>query len=118
MNSYTSPSTKPLYKATLLVWYIVGLIEAVLMFRFLLKLFEANPTAGFSQLIYSISGFFTAPFSTVFNVSAVTGSTFEWTTLLAMLVYLLVGYAIVNLLLISRTVSSREAVVGLRDQEN
>jgi len=118
MNSYNSPTTKPLFKAVQFVWYIVGAIETLLIFRLLLKLLGANPAATFTNLIYDLSSIFVSPFVSVFRTTYVQGAVFEWTTLLAMLVYVIIGYAIVNLLVMSRTVSRTEAAVGLRNEEN
>ena len=98
MDSYNSPSTKPLYRGTQIVWYIVGLLEALLAFRFVLKLFGANPSAGFTSFIYGVTYPFAAPFLSVFKITKVEGSVFEWTTLLAMLVYWLIALAIAIIL--------------------
>lgn len=113
MDSYNSPSTKPLYRGTQIVWYLVGLIEVLLAFRFLLKLFGANAEAGFTTFIYIISGPLVIPFSSVFRMSRVEGSLFEWTSLLAMLVYGLIGWGITKLLLMGKTVSTPEAASKL-----
>jgi hypothetical protein len=43
----------------------------------------------------------------------VQGSIFEWTTLLAMLVYWMVALAIVNLFAMSKTVSTPEAAAAM-----
>lgn len=109
MDSYHSRSTKPLYRGTQLIWYIVGLIEALLAFRFLLKLLSANANSGFASLIYTVSAPLTIPFTSVFRKSTLENSIFEWTTLLAMLVYLLIGWGITKLLLMGKTVSTMEA---------
>ena len=61
-TSYNSSNTKGLYKGVQIVWYVLGLIEAILAFRFILKLLGANPVAGFTNFIYSLSYVFTAPF--------------------------------------------------------
>ncbi len=117
MDSYNSPSTKPLYKGTQVVWYILGLLEALLLFRFVLKLLGANPEAGFSAFIYTITYIFASPFLNVFSISYIAGSVFEWTTLLAMLVYWLVAVAIIKLFLMSKTVSTPEAAAELNNLE-
>jgi hypothetical protein len=116
-TSYNSASTKPLYRGTQIVWYILGLLEAILAFRFMLKLFGANPLAGFTSFIYGLSQPFAAPFLSVFRISYVSGSVFEWTTLLAMLVYWLIALAIVQLFFMSKTVSTPEAAVKLDNQD-
>jgi hypothetical protein len=117
MDSYNSPTTKPLYRGTQVVWYILGILEVILAFRFILKLLAANPSAGFSRFIYAVSYIFAAPFLNVFNVTKVEGSVFEWTTLLAMFVYLLIAWGIVKLFFMSKTVSTTEAATKL-DKEN
>lgn len=117
MDSYTSPSTKPLYRGTQIVWYVLGLVEALLAFRFALKLLGANPDAGFTYFIYGVTHVLAAPFLSVFGRSQVGGSIFEWTTLLAMFVYLALAYGIIKLFLMGRTVSTPEAAAKLDSQE-
>lgn len=117
MDSYTSPTTKPLYRGTQIVYYILGVIETLLLFRFILKLLGANPFAGFTSFIYGITYIFVAPFLNVFRVVYVEGKIFEWTTLLAMLVYWVVAWGIINLFLMGRTVSTPEAAVKLDNKE-
>jgi len=117
MDSTNSPTTKPLYRGTQIVWYILGIVEVLLAFRFILKLLGANATAGFSSFIYGVTYVFATPFLNVFRVSKVAGSAFEWTTLLAMLVYWMIAIAIINLFLIGKTVSTPEAAVKLNEEE-
>jgi hypothetical protein len=118
MNSYNSPTTKPLYKGTQFVWYILWIVEALLGVRFLLKLLGANPAAEFTRIIYSLSEIFVSPFYAVFPRSSVAGSIFEWTTLLAMLVYWLIALAVVRLFLMGRSVSTAEAAERLKEEES
>ena len=117
MDSYNSPTTKPLYRGTQAVWYIAGLLEVLLAFRFTLKLLAANPSAGFSRFIYAITYPFAAPFLNVFSASKVEDGVFEWTTLLAMFVYCLLAWGIVKMFFMSKTVSTTEAAAKL-DKEN
>lgn len=116
MDSTTSPSTKPLYRGTQVVWYILGILEALLAFRFVLKLLGANAAAGFTSFVYGVTKPFAAPFLSVFKMTKVEGSIFEWTTLLAMLVYWLIAVAIVRMFLMGKTVSTPEAAVKLDNQ--
>ena len=118
MDSYNSPTTKPLYKGTQIVWYILYTIETLLAFRFVLKLLGANPDAGFSMFIYNITYILAAPFLNVFKVIKVSGSTFEWTTILAMFVYWILALGIIKIFLMGKTISTQEAAVGLQNQEN
>lgn len=117
-SSYNSSSTKPLYRGTQIVWYILSLLEVLLAFRFVLKLMAANSGAGFTSFIYAITWPFTAPFLAVFSKTTVRSSIFEWTTLLAMLVYWLIAVGISRLLVMSKTVSTPEAAEKLEKQED
>lgn len=117
MDSYSSSSTKPLYRGTQIVWYVLGLIEVLLAFRFVLKLLGADPAAGFTSFIHWATYIFAAPFLNVFHVTQVEGSVFEWTTLLAMLVYWVLAISIIKLFLMGKTVSTPEAAVKLNAQE-
>jgi hypothetical protein len=113
MDSSNSPTTKPLYRGTQIVWYILSIIEVFLALRFVLKLFAANPLAIFSNLVYSISYPFVMPFLNVFQISKVDYTVFEWTTLLAMFIYWLLAWGIINLFFMSKTVSTSEAASKL-----
>jgi hypothetical protein len=117
-SSFNSPTTKPLYRGTQIVWYILGVIEVLLLFRFVLKLLGANAGAGFTRFIYGITYIFTTPFTSVFRITYITtGSIFEWTTLLAMLVYWIIAIGIIKLFLMGKTVSTPEAAVKLNNQQ-
>lgn len=104
-----SETSQPLYRSAQVVWYSLSVIEALLAVRFMLKLLQANPGAIFTDIIYATSGVFAWPFMAVFNNSSVSGSVFEWTTLLAMLVYWLVALGIIKFFIMSKSVSTREA---------
>lgn len=84
------------------VWYLVGFIEIILLFRFVLKLFGANPTSGFVDFVYGVTGVLTAPFDNIFGVTKPQGgdvsSVFEPSILVAAVVYALIGWGIVKLL--------------------
>lgn len=118
MDSFKAQSTKPLYRGTQIVWYILGVIEILLAFRFVLKLLGANQGAGFTNLIYDVSHFFVSPFLYVFKVTAVSGSVVEWATLLAMVVYWVIAKGIIKAFLMGKAVSTPEAAVKLNDQED
>lgn len=117
MDAYTSPSARPLYRGTQIVWYVLGILEALLAFRFIMKLLGANSAAGFTSFIYGITHPFAAPFLNVFRITRVEGSVFEWTTLLAMLVYWLIALALIKLLVMGKPVSTPEAAVKLDRQD-
>ena len=117
-SAYTSTRTKPLYRGTQIVWYILSIVEILLAFRFVLKLLGANAGAGFTQFIYGATYIFAAPFLSVFKTDRiVSGSYFEWSTLLAMFVYWVIALGIIRIFLMSKTVSTPEAAVKLDQQE-
>jgi hypothetical protein len=118
-SSYTSTTTKPIYRGTQITWYILGTIETLLAFRFVLKLLGANPDAGFSAFVYGITYIFANPFLSVFrNTEIISESTLEWTTLLAMIVYWIVAAGVIRLLFMGKTISTPEAAVKLDTEEN
>ncbi len=86
-----------------IIWFVIGVILILLFFRFLLALFGANPANGFADFIYSTSHPLVAPFFGLFNYNFRYGiSSFEIYTLVAMLVYLVVGWLVSLLINIGR----------------
>jgi len=118
MDSYRSPSTKPLFRGVQIVRYLVSLLEITLAFRFLLKLTGANPAADFTRFVYGASWPFVYPFISVFRITSVEGKVFEWTTLLAMVVYGLLGWGITRLFVMSKSVSTPEAAAKLDKEDD
>lgn len=85
------------------IYYIMGLLLALLAFRFVLSLLGANRDNGFANLIYSLSYPFVAPFFGLFGYEVQYGvARFEIETLVAMAVYALIAYAIVKMVRIAR----------------
>lgn len=84
------------------IYFLLGVIEVLLIFRLILKLLGANPSSGFVSFVYSVSGFFSAPFRAIFSTTTtngdVTKGVFEPATLVAMIVYLVVTWGIVKLI--------------------
>jgi uncharacterized protein YggT (Ycf19 family) len=83
---------------TQILWFIVGLIEAMLALRFVLLLFGANPDAAFAQLIYGISGALAAPFIGIFPAIRMNSFELDPASLVAMLVYFLLGLGVARLI--------------------
>jgi len=84
---------------TSLVYFLTGLVGFLLALRLVLKLLAANPDSGFTRFIYSLSGPFVAPFAGIVGTpSADNGSVLEVSTLIALVVYLIVGWGIARLL--------------------
>ena len=89
---------KTIFRFNQIIWYILGLIEALLIFRVVLKALGANPSVGFTSLIYSITTPLAAPFSGILGVSTTGTSMIEWSTTIAAIVYLCVAWGLVYLL--------------------
>ncbi len=88
------------------IWTILWIINIILGLRFLLRLFSANPAAGFTNAIYNLSAPFANPFANVIRPTAIAGiGVWEWSTLLAMVVYWLIAYVLVRLFTLSRPVA-------------
>jgi hypothetical protein len=91
------------------VWYILGVIEILLVLRFIFKFIGANVSAGITQFIYTVSLPFAGAFTNVVGPSVVGRSVFDWSILLAMVIYALIAWGLVELLVMSQPVSDQEA---------
>lgn len=81
-----------------LVYWVFSIIEILIGLRFALKLFGANASAPFVQFVYRLSAGLMAPFYAVFATEQIRGAVFDWSALLAMVVYGLIAWAIVALI--------------------
>jgi hypothetical protein len=82
------------FKATQLVWLFLGILEALLALRFVLKLIAANPDSPFAVFIYGFTNLFLFPFAGLTVTPSAGGMVLEIPTLIAMLVYGLIAWAI------------------------
>jgi len=89
---------KTIFRFNQIIWYILGLVEVLLVFRVVLKALGANPFVGFTSLIYSVTAPLAAPFSGIFGVFTTGNSMIEWSTIIAAIVYLCVAWGLVYLL--------------------
>lgn len=98
----TEVAPDPAWHAGRIVYYILDVIELVLVFRFALKLLGANAANGFVSFLYAISEPLIAPFRNIFpllrDASVGTIGTFEPATLIAMVVYAVLAWIIVRLI--------------------
>ncbi len=85
-----------------IVWFIVGVVDAIIALRFILLLLGANREAGFTDFIYSVSAPLVSPFIGIFGQPTYGQSVFEISSVLAVLVYTLIGWGIAKLLTIAR----------------
>ena len=85
-----------------IIYYIGGVIIALLAVRLLLQLFGANQASEFVSFVYSLSGIFVAPFYGIFGEPTFGQSHFETSALVAIVVYTLVIVGIAKLLAVTR----------------
>jgi hypothetical protein len=82
------------FKATQLIWLFLGILEGLLALRFVLKLIAANPASPIAAFIYSITHLFLVPFAGLTATPSAGGMVLELSTLVAMVVYGLIAWAI------------------------
>jgi hypothetical protein len=83
-------------------YYVLGVIEVILGFRFLFRLLGANPNNPFVSFLYSLTSIFLTPFEGIFSEFISPGleaeSVFEFHALIAMLVYAVIFWGIAALI--------------------
>jgi len=105
------------FKVTQLIWLLVGLLEGVLGLRFIFKLIGVNEANAFASLLYKVTGLFMAPFASLTGAPAAGGMVLEVSTLIAMIVYALIGWVLARIAYVlfyrpSGPVSTRQTVVA------
>ncbi len=92
-------STRPANKLIQLVYFIIGVLVALLGIRFILQLLGASEASAFVRFIYSLTEPLVAPFYGVFQTTIAYGTArLELETLVAMIVYLLIGWGVASLI--------------------
>ena len=86
------------FKATQLVWLFLGILEALLALRFGLKLIGANPDSPIAVFIYGFTNLFLLSFAGLTGTPAAGGMVLEISTVIAMVVYALIGWALERLI--------------------
>jgi YggT family protein len=99
---------KAIFRIYQVIWYILGIIETLLVLRFILKALGANAGSGFANLIYVLSAPLTAPFKGIFQTAVVQQNIFEWSTLVAGAVYALVAFGLVQLFQLIKPTTPQE----------
>lgn len=82
------------FKATQLIWLFLGLLEALIALRIGLKLIGANPDSLFAAFIYNFSYIFLFPFEGLIGTPAAGGVVLELSSIIAMMVYALLAWAV------------------------
>jgi hypothetical protein len=79
------------------VWLITFIILSIITLRVVLLLINANEANSFVNWIYNTSEFFVRPFLGITNDPSFNGAVFEINSLIAMLIYVLIIYGILQL---------------------
>ena len=87
-----------IYKVTQFIWLLFGGLEALIGIRVILMLIGANPGNPFTALVYQLSELFLWPFRNIVANPGFQNYILEITSLIAMIVYALIGWAIVRLI--------------------
>lgn len=93
---------------TVFINFVIGVITFFLGFRFLFKLFGANAKAPFVDWLYGTTEPLLNPFRGIFPTAELQGRyEVEFTTLVALLMYMFIGYLLIQLI-VALSNSSRE----------
>jgi hypothetical protein len=79
-----------------LVYLVTGVIDSLIGVRVLLKLIAANPDNLFASLIYRLTDWLLRPFASLVANPIIGGSVIEITSIIAMVVYTLIGWVLVQ----------------------
>lgn len=94
----TTPVVGPGVIIRRVIYYIAGIIIALLALRIVLLLLAANPASPFVNFIYNLSAVFAWPFFGIFSYQPSYGqSTFELSSVMAIIVYALVAMGLAKL---------------------
>ena len=94
-----------------LVYLVIGVIDSLIGVRILLKLIAANPGNTFAHLIYRVTDWMLRPFASLIANPSIGNIVIEVTSIIAMVVYGLLGWLLVQFIWIllfrsnTRTVS-------------
>ena len=81
------------FKATQLIWLLLGILLGLIALRIGLMLIGANPDSPIVALIYGVTGLFLFPFTGLVESPRVGNMVLELSSLFAMLVYALLAWA-------------------------
>lgn len=82
------------FKATQIIWLLLGLLEAAIALRVVFKLIAVNAANPFAKLLYGVTNLFVGPFKSLVGNPTSSNNVLEITSIIAMLVYLLIAWGI------------------------
>jgi hypothetical protein len=85
------------FKVMQLIWLGLAVLESLIALRIVLKLFAANPASLVAALIYGFTNLLLFPFAGLMPTPASGGMVLEISSVVAMVVYVLLGWALAKL---------------------
>jgi hypothetical protein len=82
------------FKITQLIWLFLGILEALIALRIVLKLIGANPESPIVALIYGLTYLFLFPFEGMVATPSAGSNVLELSSFFAMLIYALIAWAV------------------------
>ena len=86
------------FRAAAVVGFVVGAVDIFIAARFLGKLLGASAQSAFVNFIYQVSSPMVAPFTGIFGNSGSKTNTFETASLVAIVVYAVIGWGLIVLI--------------------
>jgi hypothetical protein len=86
------------FRAAAVVGFVVGVVDVLIAARFLGKLLGASSQSAFVHFIYQLSSVMVAPFTGIFGDTGNKTNTFETASLVAIVVYAVIGWGLVVLI--------------------
>lgn len=89
---------------------IFFIIEALLLIRFILTFFGTNLAGSFASWIYTITATLIGPFRNIFPIVKLGSFSIDFTTLLAIIIYLIIGELIIQALYLLKDPGRRNGI--------
>ena len=86
------------FRAVAVVGFVVGIVDILIAARFLGKLLGASSHSAFVNFIYQVSSPMVAPFKGIFGNGGSSTNSFETASLVAVVVYAVIGWGLVVLI--------------------
>lgn len=98
VQNYNLEYRETLRKVSQFIWLLFGGLEALLGIRVVLRLIGANTANIFTAFVYQVSDLFLWPFRSIIADPSFQNMTLEVTSIIAMLVYALLGWILVRMI--------------------
>lgn len=98
VQDYNLEYRETLRRVSQFIWLLFGGLEGLLGVRVILRAIGANPGNVFTAFVYQLSDLFLWPFRSIVADPSFQNLTLEVTTIIAMLVYALLGWIFVRLI--------------------